>query len=192
MNQAAQNWWQGDQSDSEEAQPHLVAPAVGNQGGEDAPDDEPSAISWQASEYILHEKDPLWFVALLAGTVVLVALSIFLIKAWTFTALIVVMAIAVLVFARRPPRTLTYRLSPYSLHINERRYALHEFRAFGVVQEGALYSIMLLPVKRFMPAVTLYFPVDQGEQIVDLLGETIPMETIKLDPIEKLVRKLRF
>lgn len=192
MNQAAQNWWQGDQSDSEEAQPHLAAPAVGDQGDEDVPTDDEPLLSWQASEYILHEKDPLWFIGLMAGTILLVALSIFLIKAWTFTALIVVMAIAVVFFARRPPRTLTYRLSPYSLHINERQYQLHDFRSFGVIQEGAMYSIMLLPVRRFMPAVTLYFPVDQGEQIVDLLGEVVPMETIKLDPIEKLVRKLRF
>lgn len=184
MNEDGQNYWQGDEG----AESQFVAsPTPG-------PVAEPHAgpVTWQASEYIHHEKDGVWFIGLIVVSVVLVALSIFLIKSWTFTALIVVMAASVVIYARRPPRTLTYSLSYQGLAVNEKTYSLNDFRAFGIVQDGPLFSIVLIPVKRFMPSVNVYFPQEQGEKIVDVLGESVPMEHIELDAIDKLVKKLRF
>jgi hypothetical protein len=37
----------------------------------------------------------------------------------------------------------------------------------------------------------VYFPEEAGEKIVDILGQRLPMETLKLDMIDILVRKLR-
>lgn len=187
MNPDGQNYWQGDDAEgglSPAVTPPLADPAAPEVGAE--------PVSWEASEYIHHQKDFLWFAGFLAIAAVLVALSIFLIKSWTFTALIVVMAVAVIVFALRPPRTLRYTISRQGLQINEKAYSMHDFRAFGVVQDGPLYSIILIPTKRFMPSVSLYFPQELGERIVDTLGSLVPMETVKLDAIDRLVRKLRF
>ena len=50
---------------------------------------------------------------------------------------------------------------------------------------------MLIPRKRFGARVTVYFPEAQGEQIVDMFGERLPMEQVKLDVLDKLVRFLR-
>lgn len=183
MNEDGQNFWQGDQ-DTEAQLGASTASVV------QKPVSGP--VTWQASEYIDHEKDGIWFVGMVGITLVLAALSIFLIKSWTFTALILVMAASVAVYARRPPRTLDYSLSLHGLQVNEKAYSLSDFRAFGIIQEGPLYSVVLIPVKRFMPSVNVYFPQEQGEQIVDLLGATIPMETVEPDAIDTLVRKLRF
>ena len=60
------------------------------------------------------------------------------------------------------------------------------------MQEGALYSITLLPRKRFAPGVNVYFPPEQGEQIVDMFGAVLPMEPIKQDFIDRLGEKLHF
>lgn len=153
---------------------------------------EVAALSWQASEFVHHEKDGMWFLALIGVATVLLLLDIFLIRSWTFGALIVVMTVAIMVVARRPPRTINYALSTHGLQIDEKQFNLHDFRAFGVVQENAFYSIRLIPNKRFMPMVSVFFPPEQGEEIVDVFGQALPMENIKRDPIDKLVEKIRF
>lgn len=153
---------------------------------------EQALISWEASEYIHHEKDKNWFILLVVCGVVLLALAIFLLRSITFSVLIVVMVVAIMVLARRPPRTLRYQLGSQSLSIDDQHYSYGEFRSFGVLQDGAVYSIVLLPIKRFRPGVNVYFPQEYGEQIVDTLGEVIPLQPLQLDAIDKLARKLRF
>ena len=50
---------------------------------------------------------------------------------------------------------------------------------------------MLTPRKRFSPRVTVYFPEAQGEEIVDAFGARLPMEEVKLDMLDKLIKFLR-
>ena len=66
-----------------------------------------------------------------------------------------------------------------------------DFKAFGLLHEDGHNSIMLIPVKRFSPAVSVYFPEDAGEAIVDMLGARLPMRELKLDIMDKLIRRLR-
>lgn len=148
-------------------------------------------INWQASEYVHHEKHAGWFALFAVVVLVLLALAIFLMKSWTFAVLIAVMAIAVVVYTRRPPRTLGYALSVKGLYVGDRLYDFSEFKSFGVIHDGTEYSIMLIPTKRFMPGVTVYFPQEAGERIVDMLGARLPMRELRLDVIDKLVRALR-
>ena len=157
---------------------------------EPEPTDEP--ITWRASEYIHHEKSGLWFVILLGVVIILIAVALLLVKSWTFAALIVVMAAAVTVLAYRPPHEMQYQLTAQGFQVNDKTFSFHDFRAFGVVEDGPLYSIVLIPNKRFMPAVTVYFPAEQGEEIVDVFGSLIPMEDIHLDIVDRLTRSLRF
>lgn len=148
-------------------------------------------IAWQASEYIHHEKQTMWFVGLI-GVSLLLLVTAFVIQSWSFAVLVVVMSIAVSFMALRPPRAMNYQLTAQGLQVNEKHFSYHDFRSFGIINEGALYSVLLTPNKRFMPQVTMYFPPELGEQIVDLLGAMLPMEEVELDPLDKLVRKLRF
>lgn len=148
-------------------------------------------LSWQASEYVHHDKQAIWYIALGAVTIALLALAIFM-QAWTFAALVVVLGVGIGVLAGRPPHTVQYILSEGGLRVDEKTFAYHDFRAFGVIQEDAFASIILMPTKRFMPAVNVYFPSEMGEQIVDIFGAFLPMEPIELDFVDKLARKLRF
>jgi len=178
-----QDYWQPDDERLSAQTPAASAP-------EQVPSETP--LAWQASESIHHEKHALWFLGLVVASVVLLAISVFVIKSWTFSALIVVMAVAAAVISSRPPRVLQYHLSHTGLQINERTFSMHDFRAFGVVKEGPLYSIVLIPHKRFMPGVNVYFPAENGEQIVDLFGSVLPMEPAEPDIIDKVARKLHF
>lgn len=151
-----------------------------------------AALEWQASEYVEHQKSPVWFIVLAVITAGLVAAAIFLLKNYTFALLLVVMAAAIVVWAKRPAQEMYYRLDESGIFVNDKLFALHDFRAFGVLQDGATNSVVLLPNKRFRPGVTVYFPHELGEQIVDMLGNQLPMQELKPDWIDKLTRRLNF
>ena len=155
-------------------------------------DDEP--VYWSAKEYIHHEKNGLWFVIFSLVVVAFISLDIFVIKSYfySFSILVVVMAIAVIVYSRRPPRTMEYTLSgDQGLYVGDRLYHFGEFKAFGIIKDQGEHSIVMLPVKRFSPGLTVYFPEEAGEKIVDIFGARLPMQDLKLDFIDVIVRKLR-
>ena len=149
-------------------------------------------VRWAASEYIDEEKNGLWFAMFTLIVAVFIALDVFVLKSYTFSVLVVVMAIAVIVYTRRPPRMIDYTLSgDQGLYVGERLYHFSEFKAFGLIRDREHHSIMLIPTKRFSAGVSVYFPEEVGEKIVDILGARLPMETLKLDIVDVIVRKLR-
>lgn len=186
-----QNYWQ-EQPAPEAPQTPVSPDPAPEQTPPTPPSKSDQPITWSAQEYVHLDKSPVWFI--LFGLVVLafIAIDFFLLRSWTFSALVIVMAIAVIMYTRRPPRTLTYGLSPaQGLYVGERLYHFDEFKAFGLIKDGEHHSIMLIPTKRFSPGVSVYFPEEVGEQIVDILGQRLPMENLKLDVVDVLVRKLR-
>lgn len=152
---------------------------------------ETEPVQWQAAEYHHHEKNTPWFLVFGIVVVVLIAVAVFVIKSWTFAVLIPVMAVALAVFSRRPPRMMDYVLSSKGLYINDTLHNFSEFKGFGVIHDGDEYSVMLIPVRRFQPSVSVYFPEDAGESIVDMLGVRLPMQPLQLDAFDKIVRALR-
>lgn len=154
------------------------------------PVDLSTPVAWEAKEFVHQEKNGLWYAGFALIILVLIAVSIFT-QAWTFTALLVVIAVVIIILAKRPPRIMSYSLSDKGLHIGDTLHAFSDFRAFGVIHDGLEYSIMLIPTKRFLPGVTVYFPEEKGEDIVDALGSRLPMQDLRLDVVDKIVRKLR-
>lgn len=184
------NYWE---QDPDEQPVEGVQPVVGVEESRvpiERVEDEP--VTWTAQEYIHFDKSIGWFVLFAFVVIGLVAVDIFILKSWTFSALVIVMAVAILIYIRRPPRTLTYALSPaQGLYVGERLYHFDDFRAFGLIRDGENHSIMLIPRKRFSPGVSVYFPEEAGERIVDIVGQILPMENLKLDIVDIVVRKLR-
>lgn len=148
------------------------------------------AITWDAEEYIVREKNSWWYVGLVAIGLAFSALAIWL-QAWTFLVVIILSVVALVVYAARPPRVLHYTLSNKGLSEGDRLYSYDEFKAFGLLHEGSHFAIVLTPRKRFSPRVTVYFPEIKGEAIVDAFGARLPMEEVKLDMLDKLIKFLR-
>ncbi len=149
-------------------------------------------VNWTAQEYIHLEKNGLWFAIFVAIVLIVVVLDILVLHTYTISLLAVVIAVAIFVYSRRAPRTLHYAISPgQGLYVGEKLYHFDEFKAFGMVRDGQHFSIMLIPVKRFSAGVSVYFPEEAGEQIIDILGKRLPMENLKLDAIDIVTRWLR-
>ena len=147
-------------------------------------------VNWEAREYIEYKKNAGWYFGFVLVVVAFSALAVFL-QLWTFLVLIIVAAIALLTYTVRPPRLLHYSLSDKGLSEGNNLYTFDQFKSFGVLNENNHYCIILVPKKRFGMRVRVYFPEAEGEQIVDVFGARLPMEPVKLDMLDKLVRFLR-
>lgn len=147
-------------------------------------------ISWEAEEYIVRDKNAGWYAGMVVVGLLLSALAIWL-QAWTFLAVIVLSVVALLVYTLRPPRMLHYSLTERGLSEGEHLYNYDDFKAFGVLKEGQHFAIVLTPRKRFSPRVTVFFPEAQGEAIVDAFGARLPMEEVRLDVLDRLIKFLR-
>ncbi|MFZ1360791.1 MAG: hypothetical protein WAS27_02070 [Candidatus Saccharimonadales bacterium] len=148
-------------------------------------------VSWEAREYIHQEKGKTWFIYFAGVFVVLMLTAVFLMQSWSFAILLVVIAAVIIVLAKRPPRLMEYTLSEDGLHIDETLHHYIDFKSFGVIRDGEEFSVMLIPRKRFQPGITVYFPEEIGEDVVDVLGSRLPMRDLHLDAVDRLVRKLR-
>lgn len=157
---------------------------------EDEGDFEEEAVTWQAQEYIHQEKGAAWYVVFTLLLIISIGVTIWL-GQFTFTAVLVVIAVVIIINAKRPPRELTYTLNGEGLMIDSKLHKFSDFKSFGVVHDGKEFSVMLIPTQRFQPGVSVYFPEESGEAIVDMLGSRLPMKELKLDAVDHLVRWLR-
>ena len=150
----------------------------------------PSSISWQAEEYIVKDHTTLWYLGLFIVCGALSILAVF-IEWWTFLVIIILSCISILIFTLRPPRKINYHLDSRGLTEGKTLHKFEEYKAFGVLQEGKNFSIILIPKKRLAISTKVYFPSSNGEVIVDILGNHLPMEQVKLDFLDKIVNLLR-
>lgn len=150
-----------------------------------------TVVEWEGQEYVTHEKNAGWYVGLIVVGLLMVAGSVML-RWWSFTVLIIVSVLALIVYAARPPRKIHYVLSSEGLEEGGGKvYRFEDYKAFGLLQDDKRFAIVLRPSKRFSPAVTVYFPEEQGEEIVDMFGARLPMEEVRLDFIDRIIKFLR-
>lgn len=152
------------------------------------PETEP--VRWEAPEYIHQDKGTAWFIGFAAIGLFLMVVAVFL-QAWTFVALIPVMFTALFLYTRRPSQTVSYVLSAKGLYINDALHPIGEFKSFGVIHDEHEFSVALIPVRRFRPSLTVYFPEEVGEQVVDLLGARLPMRQLHRDALDKIINFLK-
>ena len=162
-------------------------------GSHDQSHDQPtgSSVSWQASEFIHHEKEMNWFLGVGAVGLLLVLGLAFFVDLISAVA-VFMMAAAFLSYAGRKPRTLAYELSSDGLTIDRKNYPFSDFRSFSLREEGGFASVQLIPVKRFMPAIAIYFSHDDGPRILEVLTNHLPHEDRQPDIVDRLFERLRF
>ncbi|HCM52261.1 TPA: hypothetical protein DIS56_04015 [Candidatus Saccharibacteria bacterium] len=149
-------------------------------------------IEWTASEYIDHSRGTGWYTVLIFGTAMLAAVVYFLTKDIFAAVITVVVGIVVGIFSMNKPKEITYKLSSDGFSAGDKQYSFSQFKSFAIIREGDLYSLNLVPVKKFMPLISAYFAAHDEEKIVNMLGQYLAYEERGLDSIERLTRRLRF
>ena len=161
---------------------------------QDAPSIQPAigSVTWTASEFIQHDKRAPWFLGL-AGVALVAAALLYLMTNDLVTAVVIVIAAALFgVAAGRKPNTLEYRIDSKGIQIGPKQYPYAQFKSFSIIEEGAIGSIQLMPIGRFAPPISLYYPPDQEEEIINTLGSYLPHEDRKRDAVDRIMHKIRF
>ena len=149
-------------------------------------------VNWTASEYIAHEKSAGWYMLLALAVVAFAAAVYFVTKELVSSVVIVIMGAAFGAFAARKPQELEYSLDNSALHVGGRSYSYAQFKSFTIVDEGPIHSIMLMPLQRFMPPLSVYYGPEDEDKIANALSSYLPYEDRKQDYIDKFMRKVRF
>lgn len=149
-------------------------------------------ITWTASEYADHEKSSVWYIGLAVITLLLVAVVYFLTKDIFSIVAIIAFAITFGIIGSYKPKIVSYHLGPDGLQINQHLHVFSQFKSFGVQREGAFPSIVFIPMKRFMPPVVVYFPPEDGDDVLAVLSQYLPSGPVPQDFIDRALRHVRF
>jgi hypothetical protein len=149
-------------------------------------------INWTAAEFIAHEKTAGWYGALLIGAIV-AAFLVWLFTKSIFPVVVVAFCAVILAyFASHKPRELRYQIDEKGLKIENKSYGYHDFKSFSVLPEGNLASIVFIPLKRFLPPLTIYFDPADENKIVSVLSARIPLEPGRRDAVDRFITRIRF
>lgn len=150
------------------------------------------AVTWSASEYVGNPKTASWFVMLAMATLFVGVIIYFLTGDTVSAVVIAILGIIVGIFAARQPQVLEYALDRSGIHLGSRFYPYNVFKTFSVAQDGVFSHVTLLPLKRFVPPITVHYSPDDEEKIITTLADYLPFEEHKNDVIENFSRRVRF
>jgi hypothetical protein len=149
-------------------------------------------VTWTASEFVSHEKNAGWYMLVVFGAIGLAAVIYLLTKDLVSPIVIVVVGITFAAFGARKPRVLDYAIDSRGVHIGNRTYPFNMFRTFSVVEEGAIRSILLMPMQRFNLPISVYYDPADEDKIVEALGSYLPHQDRQPAAIDNFMRKIRF
>jgi hypothetical protein len=150
------------------------------------------SVSWQASEYLHHQKSAGWYLTAF-GAIVFASVVAYVITRDMFgPGSVVALGALMLVAAGRRPRIMNYIVDLHGIVVGSKEHSYDDFQSFSVVREDAVESIMLIPQKRFMPNINLYFGPNEAQRVFDILSEHLPLEDKTKDNIDRFLHKIRF
>lgn len=151
-----------------------------------------SLITWTASEYIEHKKGLFWYVLLFLAAIIVTLLLYWFTKDVVSAAIVFILLSTLAIVAARKPRVLEYSLDTSGLSVGRKFYAYSDFKSFTMEESGPLKSITFLPLKRFMPPVSVYFAAEDENKIVTTLSQLLPYEQRKASSVDNFMRSIRF
>jgi hypothetical protein len=150
------------------------------------------SVEWTASEYVAHEKNAGWYAAFFGGSIVIVALVFLITRDFLASITVLLSCVAISIYAGRKPGVNTYVVDEKGIKVQEKFYPYAGFRSFSVVEEGAINSIWVKPLKRFSPIVVMYYSPEDEQKIIDVLANFLPHEDRALDAIDRFSKRMRF
>src|SRR6266568_1571705 len=153
---------------------------------------QPDSIQWTASEFIAHQKSAGWYLVLAFSAIILAALTYLISHDLSSATVVIVVAIFLAAIAGHKPRELQYSVNPKGFTVGHRSYTYGMFKSFSIVQEGAFSSVLFMPLKRFMPPVTIYYLPEDESKVVEMLGAYLPLAPVRNDLLDKFLERIRF
>jgi hypothetical protein len=150
------------------------------------------SITWTSSEFHIHEKTIAWYL-MLAVTTIVVAVVLYL---WTGSIMtpvvIVICAIILAYYGSHRPDQLEYAMNNKGIRIGTKQYLYDDFQLFVVTPNSPTHEVTLIPVKRFMPPLSVRYVPDLEEKILNMLSDHLPLEERRADLVDSLMQRIRF
>jgi hypothetical protein len=150
------------------------------------------AITWTASEFHAHEKSAGWYLLLAIATIVLAAVLYLWTRSIVTPVVIVICGIVFGVYGTHRPNQLEYAMDDQGIRIGSKRYKYDEFRLFVVTTGSSLPEVTLLPIKRFMPPLSVRYVPEVENKMLDMLGNHLPFEERRPELLDSLMRRIHF
>ena len=149
-------------------------------------------FSWTAPEFVENHKSKDWYVILIAVVLFISVAVFFIVKSIFPVVMIILISIIFGIIAARKPKNIYYELNNLGVLVGRRGIRYDEFKSFSVIDELTLGSIVFNPFKRFSLPLTIYFELDNKDKIIDIIKDYLPIEEAANDPMDQLMRRLRF
>lgn len=149
-------------------------------------------VTWTASEYVSHHKDSRWYVTLGLITIAVAGILYLITRDLITVGTIIIMAATFGFFGAQKPRTLTYKIDDKGITIDDKLYEYAILKTFSLHKQGAMNYVQVIPTKRFMPPLSIYYAPEQEQEIMDALGNYMAHEEREADPVDRLMHKVRF
>ncbi len=148
-------------------------------------------MRWSAPEFVQTHKPVGWYIGFGMFFIVLIAVALFT-KQYLTVGLFVVMGVAVLIYANRPPRILQYQISNYGVYVGDKKYLFDSLDVYYETNDYGQTVLELVPNTRFGTLVSLPPAEHQLEQLEQTLGQMLPKVENRDNFVDTLFRKLRF
>jgi hypothetical protein len=149
-------------------------------------------INWSASEFIAHEKNITWYVILLVVTLVAGAIVYYLTNDKISTVVIILAGVIFGIYGARKPRLIDYKINSSGITVQTKLFSYDAFKSFEIVEDSIIPNIVLIPLKRFMPSLSIYLDPNTQEEVVKILSAWLPQDFHQQDLIERFVQRVRF
>ncbi len=152
----------------------------------------PQSIHWDAPEYTHHERGRDWYWGLGIGVVAFSGIGIYLHDA-LFAALIIIGAIAVVIYAMRTPNMMSVELGIRGIKMNNQLYPYVTLDSYWVTPREHNRKIIIRSRKKLMPWIVIPVPDDADEHMVrEFLLKHVREEQHDEPLVDVLMDRLRF
>ena len=144
------------------------APAPADRG-------EPAEVSWQAPESEHHERGPLWYLASIVISVLLVIISLWQ-QNFLFAIFVVIAWLVIYFSIDREPAVFSFTASARGLSVGARHYPWSNFSSFSVTVGRAenLSHLHLYPTHNFSLSLVVAVPNEQFAKIKNIFHNYLP------------------
>ncbi len=150
------------------------------------------AVEWTASEFVAHEKGPVWYVVLVVLSILVTAGIYFATHDILSTVVVIIMAGILAVASSHKPRVIKYRLDASGLSAGKKFYPYRDYKSFIMPDDGPFVSVMLIPLKRISLPVGAFLAPDSQQKALETLSEHVPLERRDPGLFDTIMRELRF
>ncbi|MGA3129121.1 MAG: hypothetical protein ABSD13_20715 [Candidatus Korobacteraceae bacterium] len=149
-------------------------------------------VNWSEAEFIANHKSIGWFL-LLGLAAVIVATLVYIYNHDLVSVIVIGLAAVFLgIVANRQPRKLDYGINDSGLQIGQKFYSYDTFRSFAISNEESVPSIIFIPLRRFMPYITVYYSASNEKAILEVLNKHLPFDNQHRDAIDNLMRRIHY